>query len=146
MLDIMELKKRYLNLAKEYGINSQEIENIENILEVTLPDDFKQISRFFSGGCLGVVDHYSFNQGNWNNIIDETKRLRATVNLSQNFIVLAEPPESIIVMNLENKPSIIWCNSTDIYNLDTKSYTSNPTVWRDYSDFFSTLLSDEEDE
>lgn len=142
----MELKKKYLNLAKEYGINSQEIENIENILEVTLPDDFKQISRFFSGGCLGVVDQYSFNQGNWNNIIDETKRLRATVNLSQNFIVLAEPPESIIVMNLENKPSIIWCNSTDIYNLDTKSYTSNPTVWRDYSDFFSTLLSDEEDE
>lgn len=145
MRDIMELKKIYFKLAKEDGIDNQEIENIENILEITLPDDFKEISRFFNGGCLGIVDNYSFSQGEWNNIIDETKRLRAAVNLPQKFIVLAEPPESIIVMNVEDIPSIIWCDATDIHNLETKSYMSNPTIWRNYSDFFGDMLSDEED-
>lgn len=146
MTDIMELKKRYLKLANDKGIDDQEIEDIEEILQITLPDEFKEICRFFNGGCLGIIDNYSFKQGNWNNIIDETTRLRVEVNLPPRFIVLAEPPESIIVMNVEETPSIIWCDATDIYNLETKSYTSNPTIWRDYSDFFGEMLSDEEDE
>lgn len=145
MVDIIELKKRYLIVAKECGVDNQAVENIENILGVTLPNDFKEIARFFNGGCLGVVDNYSFVQGSWDNIIDKTMRLRETVGLSKKFIILAEPPESIIVMNVVDKPSIIWCDAADIYNLETKFYTSNPDIWSDYSDFFNELLLDEEE-
>lgn len=142
----MELKKRYLELKKENGVDNQAIERIEKNLGITLPNDFKEISLFYNGGSLGAVDNYSFDQGKWDNIIDETKRLRAIVNLPKKFIVLAEPPESIIVMNTEDEPSIIWCDSTDIYNLKTKSYVGNPDAWSDYSDFFDELLLDEEGE
>lgn len=144
MLDILKLKKRYLKFAEEDGIEEQEIENVEHILGLTLPNDFKEISRFFCGGCLGIVENYRFTQGKWNNIIDETKRLREEVNLPLKFVVLAEPSESLIVMDVEDKPSIIWCDSIDVYNLGTKSYARSPDTWENYSDFFSELLSDEE--
>lgn len=66
--------------------------------------------------------------------------------MPKNFIVLAEPPESIILMDVEHKPSIIWCDAFDIYNLETKKYTNKPCIWEDYSDFLGELISDEENE
>lgn len=135
MIDIAELKRRYLEVGKENGISKKDIKHIENILELILPDDFKNISKFFNGGCLGVIDNYCFRQGKANNIIEETRRLRNTINLPKQFIVLAEPPESIIVMDVVHKPSIIWCDATDIYNLKNKSFINKPDVWQDYSDF-----------
>lgn len=144
MSQISELKERYLKVAENEGIDEQELRNIEYALSLTLPDDFKKISHFFAGGCLGVVENYSFIQGKWDNIIDETKRLRETVKLPSEFVVLAEPPESLIVMDVRSKPSIIWCDSVDIYNLRTKLYTGSPDMWENYSDFFSELLADEE--
>lgn len=144
MLKFLKLKERYLKIADKDGINEQEFENIEYALDITLPDDFKKISGFFGGGCLGSVENYSFAHGKWNNIIDETKRLRETVKLPHRFVVLAEPPESLILMDVESKPSVIWCDSADIYNLESKSYIRDPDTWENYSDFFSELLSDEE--
>ncbi len=144
MLKVSKLKERYLKIAKEDGINEQELKSIEYVLGLTLPEDFKKISQFFSGGCLGTVENYSFIQGKWNNIVDETKRLRETVKLPSKFIVLAEPPESLIVMDVESKPSIIWCDSIDVYSLENKSYIRNPDIWENYMDFFEELLSDEE--
>lgn len=144
MPEISKLRERYLEIAEPDGISVQELENIEYTLGVTLPDDFKQISQFFGGECLGAVENYSFVQGAWDNITDETKRLREAVKLPFRFVVLAEPPESVIVMDVEDKPSVIWCDLTDIYHLETKAYTGNPDVWESYSDFFAALLSDEE--
>lgn len=144
MLDILELRKRYLRIEKEDGIGAQGLKTIEYALGLTLPDDFKQISGFFSGGCLGAVEHHSLTQGAWSNIIDETKRIREAVGLPSRFVVLAEPPESVIVMDTESKPSVIWCDVADIYHLETRAYTGTPDTWENYSDFFSELLSDEE--
>lgn len=146
MIDIAELRRRYLKVGKEDGINKQDLEYIENILELILPDDFKNISKFYNGGCLGIIDNYCFKRGEGNNIMEETRRLRDAINLPKNFIVLAEPPESIIVMDVVHKPSIIWCDATDVYNLQEKTFVSVPDVWQDYSDFFCKLLSDEEED
>ena len=65
MLKVSKLKERYLKIAKEDGINEQELKSIEYVLGLTLPEDFKKISQFFSGGCLGTVENYSFIQGKW---------------------------------------------------------------------------------
>lgn len=43
-------------------------------------------------------------------------------------------------MNVVDKPSIIWCDVADIYNLETKCYTSNFDIW---SDYFNELLLNE---
>lgn len=144
MLEISKLEERYLRVAERDGIDEEELKNIEHTLNIILPEDFKQISRFFCGGCLGVVENYSFIQGEWDNIIDETNKLRERVNLPHQFVVLAEPPESLLLMDVTSKPSIIWCDATDVYNLNTKSYIRNPDTWESYSDFFGELVSDEE--
>ena len=46
------------------GINSIVLKNIENTLDISLPNDFKEISKFFNGGDLGAIYNYSFEQGN----------------------------------------------------------------------------------
>lgn len=147
MADIKDLRKRYLSIMKQDGINEIQLKDIEKTLNIILPKDFKEIAAFYSGGSLGVVDNYSFIKiYEGHNIIDETLRLRKTIDLSPNFIVLAEPPESIIVMDLEVKPSIIWCDATDISNINKRSFCNEPNVWEDYSEYFNELLSDEEED
>ena len=51
-------------------------------------------------------------------IIDETIRLREAVNLPMRFIVLAEPPESLIVLDTKNIPSVIWFDTVDISRIE----------------------------
>lgn len=147
MVDITNLRKRFLSLMKQDGINEIQLEEIEKTLNIILPRDFKEIASFFSGGSLGVVDNYSFVKAyEGGNIIDETLKLRKSINLSPNFIVLAEPAESIIVMDLKGKPSIIWCDATDVSNLEKKTFYNEPNVWEGYSEYFDELLSDEEED
>lgn len=62
------------------------------------------------------------------------------------FIVLAEPPESLIVMDTENTPSIIWCDATDAERIADMSFISEPETWDNYLEFFIKLLEDEEEE
>lgn len=141
------MKKRYIALYSEDGINNRELVEIEKMLEVELPDSFCEISTFFSGGYLGSISNYSFsNVDNSLNIIDETIRLRETINLPTRFVVLAEPPESLIVMDTKNNPSIIWFDAVEITELDKKSFTSQPDEWEDYVDYFNALLEEEEEE
>ena len=40
MLKVSKLKERYLKIAKEDGINEQELKSIEYVLGLTLPEDF----------------------------------------------------------------------------------------------------------
>lgn len=65
MLEVSKLRERYLKIAESDGISVQELENIEYALEITLPENFKQISQIFDGECLGGVENYSFAQGDF---------------------------------------------------------------------------------
>lgn len=78
------------------------------------------------------------------NIIDETIRLKETVNLSRRFIVLAEPPESLIVLDTENNPAVIWFDALDISRIEEKSFITKPDEWDSYADYFEELLEEEE--
>lgn len=144
---IKELKERYLNLQQSDGVNNAVLSEIEKTLKIKLPSDFCEISSFYSGGYLGGISNYSFanNDGN-TNIIEETIRLRETINLPLRYIVLAEPPESIIVMDTENIPSIIWCDAVEVTKLNDKSFISKPNEWNSYTEYFAQLTEDEEDD
>lgn len=48
MLEITDLKRRFLNLMKQDGINVIQLEEIEKILNIVLPKDFKEIAPFLA--------------------------------------------------------------------------------------------------
>lgn len=144
---IKELEERYLNLQPSDGVNNEVLAKIEKTLNVKLSEDFYEIASFYSGGYLGGISNYSFSSNDdETNIINETIRLRNTVNLPLRYIVLSEPPESIIVMDTENIPSIIWCDAIEVTKLNDKSFISKPDEWDSYSDYFAQLIEDEEEE
>ncbi|MCR8859843.1 MULTISPECIES: SMI1/KNR4 family protein [Bacillus] len=141
------MKKRYEALYSNEGINDEDLVKIEEKLNIKLPEDFCEIATFFSGGYFGGISNHSFsNVDNSLNIIDETIRLREVVHLPSRFIVLAEPPESLIVMDTLNTPAIIWFDGVEISELEKKSFTSKPDEWETYADYFEELLEEEEEE
>jgi hypothetical protein len=144
---IKELKERYLNLQPSDGVNDAILSEIESTLNVKLPSDFCEIAAFYSGGYLGGISNYSFsNNDGSTNIIEETIKLRNSINLPLRYIVLAEPPESIIVMDTENIPSIIWCDAVEVTKLNDKSFITKPNEWNSYTEYFAQLIEDEEDD
>ena len=147
MGNINELRARYENLLPVDGIKEGKINEIQTSLNVCLPKDFCEIASFYSGGLLGGISIYSFeNADNDMNIVGETLRLRSSIKLPLRFVVLAEPTESLIVMDTLNTPSIIWCDAVEVLKLDDKSFLSEPDQWDTFTEFFIQLLEDEEDE
>lgn len=147
MEEIKKLKNRYLNSQPSDGVNNAVLFEIENTLNIKLPKDFCEIASFYSGGYLGGISNYSFsNNDGSTSIIEETVRLRTSIELAHRYIVLAEPPESIIVMDTENTPSIIWCDAVEATKLNDKSFISKPNEWNSYTEYFAQLIEDEEDD
>lgn len=144
MKKLSELKTKYLEVFPEDGLSQNELNAIEEKLCITLPDDFKEISKYFSGGSVGIIEFYDFKDNNDINIVNETLRLRESIKLPEQYIVLAEPPESIVIMDIKNIPAIIWCDSLDIENIKSHKYMSQPDVWESFSDFFNDMLLSEE--
>lgn len=147
MENLERLKERYLKLYPSDGVDKEVLSKTENILKVSLPRDFCEIASFYSGGYLGGISNHSFSDADGStNIIEETIRLRNTINLPLKFIVLAEPTESLIVMDTKDTPSIIWCDAVEASRLGSKSFVSKPDEWSSYMEYFSQLLEDEEEE
>lgn len=147
MARLQELNERYSNLYPSDGIDEGILNEIEDILKITLPKDFCQISDFYSGGLLGGISIFAVaHQGISPNIVEETLRLRNEINLPSRYVVLAEPPESLIVMDTEKTPSVIWCDATDAERISNMSFITEPQTWDCYLEFFTKLLEDEEDE
>lgn len=146
MENLEELKERYLNLQPSDGVDNVVLLEIERELNVNLPKDFCAIASFYSGGYLGGISNYSFssNYGS-TNIIQETIRLRNVISLPLRYVVLAEPSESLIVMDTQNVPSIIWCDAVEVRKLNDKSFISKADEWNNYAEYFAQLIEDEEE-
>lgn len=145
-----ELRSRYLALFGHEPVKPAALESIEGRLQVRLPSDFKEISSFYSGGILGGIAHYAIdNGGDCDNVVDETLRIRATAGIPHSMVIIAEPPESLIVLDTNsatNHPAVIWCDAFDVGRLDHAASLSKPTIWPTYLDFFRYLLDCEEEE
>jgi hypothetical protein len=129
------------------GISKGAINEIQKELNLQLPPDFCEISEFYSGGMLGDVSLFSFIRiNNAENIIDETIRLRKTSGLPHEYIVLAEPSESIIVLNTQNKPTVLWIDAVEITQISDMFFESMPDKWDSFLDFFYKLLQQEEED
>jgi hypothetical protein len=142
------LEDRYKTFAEKQPVDQLTLGRIENALSLKLPGDFRKIATFYSGGFLGGKSHNAITLiGPGNNIVDETLRLRAEIGLPHQFIVIAEPPESLIVLDTSNQGSkVIWCDAPDVRNLANLEILRKPDIWASYYDFFEYLLQEEEDE
>lgn len=62
--------------------------------------------------------------------------------MPEQYFVLAEPPESIVVMDIKNIPAIIWFDLIDIENIGN-NYLSQTDTWENFSDLFYDMLLEE---
>ncbi|WP_339262668.1 SMI1/KNR4 family protein [Lysinibacillus sp. FSL K6-3209] len=101
MNDMNELQNKYQALYDFDGVTKESLDKIEHELQIKLPNDFREISGFYSGGIVGGIDIHSFQFSEPTNFIRETIRIREAVGLPNRFVVIAEQAESIIVMDTE---------------------------------------------
>lgn len=129
-----------------------EIAAVEATLKVVLPDDLKAVAAFYSGGYLGGISHYAIAaRGPADNVVDETQRLRTAIGLPTPYIVLAEPPASLIVLetggNSADPTPVTWLSATDAARLASgEPFLSAPDVYPSYGAFFFALLEREAEE
>jgi len=145
-MTIDQIRERYLSLFEIDPVAESDLLEISSTLGVHFPADFVEISRFYAGGILGGISHHAISPtGPATNITEETRRLRAAVSLPHSMVVLAEPPESLIVMQtrINSDAAVIRCDATDVYRLGNIKDLHNPELWESYADFFSFLVERE---
>lgn len=125
------------------------INKIENKLEVSLPNDFKEISKLFRYDYMSNLDFFSLEREDEYSVIGTTLRWRKTVSLPKRFVALAEDSTSAIIMETkyssEIPTPIIWCRIEDISNLVKEvDLLYSPTVFSSFTDFFDYLVTEEE--
>jgi hypothetical protein len=106
---------------------------IEQALALVLPLDLRRIASFYRGGLLGGFSlHEIGDQGSADNIVAETRRLRASAGLPHEFLVLAEPPESLIVLRTMADAAadtpVIWCSAVDVARLAGMQVVADPNA------------------
>ncbi|EMR06532.1 hypothetical protein C772_01427 [Bhargavaea cecembensis DSE10] len=141
---MQQLKPRYTKLYPNEGTIRRKLEETERVLGIWFPVTFMETSSFYSGGLLGGISHFSIPDDREPNIKGETLRLRESIGLPSRFVVLAEPPGSLIVMDTTGTPEVIWLDATDVNNLADRALASPPDVWETYGEFFEELLAEEE--
>ncbi len=146
-MSIDDLQKWYVSLFGIEPTEVGELSRMEKRLGVHFPQDFEEISKFYKGGIIGGISHHAIATGRPGaSVTEETERLRQAVGLPHDFVVLAEPSESLIVMNTSatsGSPVVIWCDASDVYRLGTLEELRKPDTWPSYAEFFSYLLGAE---
>lgn len=141
-----QLKRRYTTHYPGEGTTEKQLDEIEKALGIRLPKSFREISAFYSGGLLGGISHFAIPDDWEPNIKQETLRLRESTGLPSRFVVLAEPPESLIIMDTSGNPEVIWMDAADAANWADRALASPVDAWETYGAFFEELLAEEEEE
>ena len=140
------LLKQYQDLMLEdalEGCSNDDLHMVEFNLDITLPDDFKEISLFYSIDYLGGIPNYQVvRDGNTLNLIDETLRIRNAIGLPHEYVFLAELDSSAILLNTVKQPHVIWVDSIAIERLNQLE-SHEYDVWENYQDYFEYLLQEE---
>jgi hypothetical protein len=145
MADMDLIRERYVRLNGKHSAEKSYLRKVETDLGVSLPDSFLAAAAFFDGTGIRVLPLYAVARKPMANVLDETKRLRSTIGLPANFVVLGEPPESLLVLDC-NSGKVFWCDATDARGLQNLSFVREPEVWADFGDFLAHLVSEEEED
>lgn len=146
-LIVNSLRRRYVAYYGEEPAQLGAVVCLETALGIVIPRDMKAISKFYSGGILGGISHYSFESSSreTNAIICKTLSFRLAISLPHRFIVLAEPAESSIVLDVKSG-TVTWCDNFDVSRLGSSEMLGKPDTWPSYAAFFEYLLNMEDEE
>lgn len=138
------LQDKYIALFGAEPVDNSTLDEIEKVLKVALPGDFRHIASFYAGGLLGGISHHAIaNGGPAANLVDETLRLRSAIGLPLEFLVLAEPAEGFIVLHTATG-RVTWCDAQAVYEVCEGSTPPNVDEWPSYSEFFGYLIQEQE--
>jgi hypothetical protein len=145
VIDIETLKNRYVALNGARPIPDSVFAAVTSDLGLQLPPDFLEIGKFFDGSGINVIALHSL-AGNapTMNPIHETLRLRKAIGLPPNWVVLGEPPESLLLMDCVAGGKVIWIDAIDAKRIASQSFATQPTTWDSFGEFFEYLLDEEE--
>ena len=140
------LLKQYQDLMLDdalEGCSNDDLHKVELNFDITLPDDFKDISLLYSIDYLGGISNYQVvRDGNTLNLIDETLRIRNGIGLPHEYVFLAELDSSAILLNTVKQPHVIWVDSIAIGRLNQLE-SHEYDAWENYQDYFEYLLQEE---
>ncbi len=143
---LRKLLKQYQDLLLEdalEGCSNDDLHKVELNLDITLPDDFKEITLFCSIDYLGGIPNYQVvRDGNSLNLIDETLRIRNAIGLPHEYVFLTELDSSAILLNTIKPPHVIWVDSIAIGKLNQLE-SHEYDAWENYQDYFEYLLQEE---
>lgn len=146
------LKKRYEQLYEIASLHTPEFNKIEQELGIILPNDFKEITQFYDGGItgnlLGGIYFPGFLYNKKCPLVENTSHMR-DLGLPPRYIFLYEDDAGAIFMETQDSPDkparVIWCDIPDAENLLAgKPFEYNPTIFPSFTDFFESLVEQEE--
>ena len=147
MADIYALKNRYVAINGARPTSEEILSSIESKLGLNIPPEFRDIAKIFDGSGFTVMSLHSL-AGNapTMNPIHETLRLRKAIGLPLNWLVLGEPPESLLLMDCANLGKVLWIDAIDATRIASNSFSKQPDSWTSFGDFFEYLLNEEEED
>jgi hypothetical protein len=142
-----ELRNTYIELYPEEPTSTNTLNNIERILSISLPSDFKAVASFYSGGYLGGISHFEISsESQADNITQKTMEWRNSINLPDKYIAIAEPASSLIVLDTSYS-EVLWISSVDASRLFTKEpFSDSFDSFESYGSFFAFLIDRETEE
>lgn len=150
---LLKLRNKYQKLfPDEIGVTYLELNDIENKIDIKLPEDFREIASFYKGGIIGGYSLYTVTSDieNEYGIINRTQALRETINLPKEYLPLY-CEYGLIYLDLDNGSSnfgkVIYCDNEEAQSLYNQAYPKNPYwVFPSYLHFFEFLVKEEEKE
>lgn len=116
---------------------------LESALDISLPESFRAAASFFDGSGIESMNLHALARDPSSNVLAETLRLRKSIELPHNYIVLGEPPESFLVLDC-NDGAVIWCDATDAPRLGKEMLVRPADTWATFGDFLNAQLAEEE--
>ena len=147
------LVPRLASLYPADPVPPEQLRSVEDRLGIVLPNDLKALSLVYAGGMLGGIEHYDIgNPGREYSIVAKTNELRVAIGLPHEYVALADPPISLILLHTRNTSAepttVVWLDAVDMerYLSGAACLGTQPDLFHSYADFFRFLLEREEEE
>jgi hypothetical protein len=145
MSSLEKVKSRFESLNGIRAVDPDFIETLERELGISLSSSFKLVGEFFDGSGIYILPLHQIGFESPTNVLGETKRLRNSVQLLSNYLVLGESTEGLIVMDCNSQlGQVLWCDAVDVNRLGKETLMTAPEVWDSYLGFAEYLVSEEE--
>ncbi|MBP9828839.1 MAG: SMI1/KNR4 family protein [Proteobacteria bacterium] len=137
-----QLKERAKVSFGKYPLTDKEIQNVEKILGLKLPQDFIEINKVCSYEYSNV---FSFLNFSGTGVTEGTLGLWSYFQCPHEFIILYDDGSGVILMDTKNSSSVTYASIEDTENIVfRKKLNYQHSFFSTFADFYVYLLDEEE--